>query len=69
VAGRKSTSFHGADGAGALQLQGIGQQWPPPFLLTNRIHYCFMAYPDSRFRIYTSFGNIDLTYKLSSPRF
>jgi len=26
VAGRKSTPFHGADGADALQ--GIGQQWP-----------------------------------------
>src|SRR6516162_7994159 len=26
AAGRKPTSFHGADGADALQLQGIGQQ-------------------------------------------
>jgi len=28
AAGRKPISFHGADGADALQLQGIGQQWP-----------------------------------------
>ena len=28
AAGRKPTSFHGADGADALQFQGIGQQWP-----------------------------------------
>jgi hypothetical protein len=33
VLGRKSTPFHGADGADALQ--GIGQQWRP--LLTSSI--------------------------------
>src|SRR5262249_28427126 len=27
VAGRRSTSFHGADGADALQFLGIGQEW------------------------------------------
>jgi hypothetical protein len=28
AAGRKPTPLHGADRADALQLQGIGQQWP-----------------------------------------
>jgi hypothetical protein len=28
AAGRKPTSFHGADGADALQFLGIGQPWP-----------------------------------------
>src|SRR5262245_50300111 len=38
VTGRKSTPFHGADGADALQFQGVGQQWHPflPYSICER---------------------------------
>src|SRR6266436_2169810 len=40
-AGREPTSFHGADGADALQLQGIGQQWRP--LLVAALSECLVV--------------------------